>query len=59
MMQHIKKALKDKVAEEAKRVAKKVFRDEVEAAKVQEVNPHAQCRQMGGRRPDHAGLQPS
>jgi hypothetical protein len=32
-MQHIKKTFKDKVAEEAKRVAKKVFRDEVEAAK--------------------------
>jgi hypothetical protein len=32
-MQHIKKTLKDKVVEEAKRVAKKVFRDEVEAAK--------------------------
>jgi hypothetical protein len=32
-MQHIKKTFKDRVAEEAKRVAKKVFRDEVEAAK--------------------------
>jgi hypothetical protein len=32
-MQHIKKTFKDKVAEEAKRVAKKVFRDEVEATK--------------------------
>ena len=32
-MQHIKKTFKEKVAEEAKRVAKKVFRDEVEAAK--------------------------
>jgi hypothetical protein len=32
-MQHIKKTFKDKVAEEARRVAKKVFRDEVEAAK--------------------------
>ena len=32
-MQHIKKTFQDRVAEEAKRVAKKVFRDEVEAAK--------------------------
>jgi hypothetical protein len=32
-MQHIKKTFKDRVAEEARRVAKKVFRDKVEAAK--------------------------
>ena len=32
-MQHIKKTFKDKVAEEARKVAKKVFRDEVEASK--------------------------
>lgn len=32
-MQHIKKTFKDRVAEEARRVAKKVFRDEVEVAK--------------------------
>ncbi len=32
-MQHIKKTFKDKVAEEAKKVAKKVLGEEVEAAK--------------------------
>jgi hypothetical protein len=32
-MQHIKKTFKDKVAEEARKVAKRVYRDEVEAAK--------------------------
>jgi hypothetical protein len=32
-MQHTKKTFTDKVAEEAKKVAKKVFREEVEAAK--------------------------
>jgi hypothetical protein len=37
-MQHIKKTFKDKVAEEAKRVAKKVFRDEVEAARCRRSN---------------------
>ncbi len=36
-MQHIKKTFKDKVVEEAKRVTKKVLRDEVEVAKCRRV----------------------
>ncbi len=53
-MQHSKKIFKDRVAEEAKKVAKKVFMDEVEAAKCRRILMHNANKWVAGDQITHS-----